>query len=769
MKKILSVILAAAMVLSLVGCGSDEKLATPDNLNISSAGLISWSAVEHADSYVVTVDETQNTVTETQYLVQPLDHSFTFSVVAKGKGYLDSDPVTSAYTAPEASVSIEGKSSVPGGQTVKYTATVTGAANASVTWSVKDGGDFATIDASGNLKTNEVSEDKVVVVCATSNANTSVSAEKTVTILAKTELTQKMLDEIASHDTVQYISTIDVNIYTIGSRPTFVGSDHLDTETAMDGTNWYASYRTNDAAGIERDLFYKNVDGDAKMVSVSLMNEESYIPMLDENGEAVSWEEAGLYNAFAGTPSQKQPLKVEDFTFDPDEFRWEYTGSDQTLAARMVASANPYDFTPVSFALIIEEGEIMGFVSESADDFQLSPGNRSEMTLTAIVDFVDIEVPTIKKFKHETIHEPLAAALEKMHALDSYKMEFRHIQMDLTGSGYTQTGYFETVTPDLVLFQDFDWDYVGTTEDYTVERTFTDSVYGYKKTDDTHYNLFYNYDSDGDERADGYIATRAYEGDVSAARPGLNFAPEIFTYFAKGSATDDYGMYYEVADGMELVATEFYHYVPVLDQLYGMYVAVGSTGTQEIRPSVTVDKDGYISELSFYYNAYYMSGVIEIYFSEFDTATIEDPDQYVFETRTIPQSWDEIMFNDYDTEDAGVTFTQAAKELLGTETPVPFFGSVLGDCYAFSVRNIYRAADNQVKTAVQIMLDVPIDLDYTIDSSVKKLTDWFKTQGCTSVDYTETGTGYAYEYKDDTFGYAVASNETYLYVYIWAL
>ncbi len=781
MKKFISIFLALIMILAFAGCDSDtpdapgtgdtgenggneqngepEQLAQPLDLNLSGDGLISWSYVPHATSYLVTADGASATVTTTSYQMNGVPaHDFTYSVIAKAEGYLDSPEATGTYTAPDVSVSILGAQNVASGATAQYNATVSGAvSDKTVTWSVTSGGEYASISSAGLLTAKDVTGDQIVTIRATSNGNDTKYAEKTVTIRAYTELTQEMLDELAAKTTIEFLGTIDIDIYTVGSRPEYLGSSQLTSETAMDGTHWYASYQINDGSGVPHDMYVTKQNGVANLVSVSLMNEEELIPMLDDEGNELNWEEAGMYNCFSGSLEHPSKLLKSDFEFDDETFAWTYKGGDKALMQRMISSAIPYSFTPKSISLIVEEGEVLGFTAVSENDTQVSPGNNATMTLSAIVNFEDVTVPTIGKFAFdEEIHTPLKEALDHMHALDSYTMIYRNLEQNaLTGSSMSYTGYKETVTAEACLYEDFDWEFGSSATD--IKYTYTGYKYGFKQVEDGLYDQF-------TQGQDGYIATRAFAGNVKDARPGLKFAPELFTYYAKGAEGDDYDMYYEVDSSMNIVATEFYRYVDVLDQLYGMYASVGNTGSGYIRPSVTV-KDGYITEMQFYYYMGYVSGVIEIEFSDFNTATIEE--DITFTTREVPTSWDGIPFNEYDDgESGGAMFLPYAQNYLQTKEEIPFFGAALGDCFAWARDTFYSSA-GRARRAICIWYDIPTDLDYTIGSSLKKVRDWLVGQGYEQTDMKEGSAGNTYEYSNGTLGIAVEDSQTLLYIYVW--
>ena len=168
MKKIICTILSILMVFTLVSC-KKITLDAPKNLQVSEEGLVSWSSVENAIEYVVTINDTENhTVTTNIYQVEDITKAFTVYVVAKGdsKKILDSLPSDKVQFNPttkpdfpkppkeEIKIGISSKSEVMSGQSIKLTANVTGTTDTSVTWEIKTGSEFASIDAEGNVSEN---------------------------------------------------------------------------------------------------------------------------------------------------------------------------------------------------------------------------------------------------------------------------------------------------------------------------------------------------------------------------------------------------------------------------------------------------------------------------------------------------------------------------------------------------------------------------------------------------------------------------------------
>ena len=62
MKKIFNIFLLVLVMFAMVSCKKDKTLATPTNVQISEAGLITWNVVENAESYIVYINNQEYTV-----------------------------------------------------------------------------------------------------------------------------------------------------------------------------------------------------------------------------------------------------------------------------------------------------------------------------------------------------------------------------------------------------------------------------------------------------------------------------------------------------------------------------------------------------------------------------------------------------------------------------------------------------------------------------------------------------------------------------------
>ena len=92
MKKIINLtVLCLVILIVFTGCGN-KKLDTPTNVVLSDTGLLSWDAVENAESYTVTINDETYTTKTNYYQVESLSIDFTYSVTANAKGYESSLP-----------------------------------------------------------------------------------------------------------------------------------------------------------------------------------------------------------------------------------------------------------------------------------------------------------------------------------------------------------------------------------------------------------------------------------------------------------------------------------------------------------------------------------------------------------------------------------------------------------------------------------------------------------------------------------------------------
>ena len=782
LRKIISVLLVAVLTLSLaVSCGDEEKqLAAPEELQVSEAGVVTWKAVENATGYVVTVGDKENATTETKFTLADTTVDCMITVYATADGYKNSDAAKTQFTAkkntdpvtpvnpvdpaPEHTVAISAPDNVKSGKRVQLSALVDGEKTNRVEWSVTKGGDYAGINGDGVLTAGEVTGDKIIEVTAAATIDGKTYAATTsIVIAAKTELTQAMLDAIAK-EKVAFEGFVRLDVYEnrLGAKGKLNSTYTSTVRTAMDGSHWFAQYM-NMSAGVNQNIFSENKNGIATQIGVNLMNEEQNYTMRDDNGNALTWEASGFYNSFIG-------LTVSDFEFNTDSWRYEYKAKDSNdkTIARMASAANPYTMTAKTLELIIDDGEIMGIYSLAEDDLNMAQGYITEPRLYAVIDAGEnVNVPTIGKYKNYNdyaidsaeynVLKKLHDAVEKARNAERYNVRITHVQnSNLTSSLNIIEGYEEVVTPDKCYFREYDIRRQGTA---TEEHIYRDKQYGYRKVSNELYNSFYvNDKSSKEEGATGtdetvsFSATRAFAADFKEAKPSFAFSEAIFTSYANDE--EDGSTTYYVDENMYSVATTFYKGLGNDIALYGIFATMGYVNNVEFKPFVTVDKNGTLVGAGFFYNMSYMYGVMLVEYND-----VNDTEKAVIDSkiaaaidatpvRNLPASWDEIniVVTEKDAEtgkDVDVfhkaseyipSYFTSANTPLTEGTEIPFFGvkECLGDTYGFGQTTRYRVETNQApKYAILLYYDVPLDINYSIQSSLDKIDAYLRTLGYT--------------------------------------
>ncbi len=791
MKRFLAILLTTVFLcsaLAFVGCQPTEpeeptvklKLATPKDVAVSQSGLVTWTAVENATSYRLSLNNDAVSVTGTEYQLTSLVNDVLISVCAVADGYEDSDVSHTVRfrgrgvtpIIPTNTLAVEGVSSVRSGREITFTATLNGEPTTDVSWDIVNGAEFAQIDANGKLKANSVDGDKIVTVRATSNADSSVYADKGVSILGAPALTQAMLDEYANEARLAFDGFITISYYNVGLTNTLAGTQTLIVKTRMDADgNWYASYE-NASAAVESELFYKNVDGVASQAVLNYMNQASYYPLTDENGDETAWADAGLYNNFVG-------LTTKDFRFDEESWRWQYVGGDSTFTEKMVASSNPFNFvvdqnSPVS--LLIDDGHIVGLYVKSGADYSISSQYEAYQELFVAISYGNsVEVPTITAFNFDERQAPLAEALGNMRALTSYTMDFRQIVATQYTSTPTQTGYDEIITQKDCYFRDYTFGYDD--EGNLVKKYSTEMVngndepqdvyYGFHKYSDTLYNSY---------QAVGSVITpsRAYNKHIDTAKPSFEFAAELFTSFTEEQ--EDGSVTYYVNEAMCSVAQLFYYGMGNDIALYGMYASSGLIEGSTFTPYVVV-KDGYIVEAAFYFFLGTIYGYVYITYDNFNAVggdnDVAIPQQALTalersEPRLVPTAWEQLTVivsgdsTDTTTDDYEVPADEFFKEFLGDDgyAILPFFGDAIGDTYGFSLTTYqHRGGESVSRKCLQMYYDVPLDIDYSITSSLNALYKQLADNGFTANKYGE------YQ-KKNVVVYPVDSSLD-LFIYVW--
>ena len=777
MKKIFSLFLLVFIIFGLTSCNTDKTLATPANVQLSDSGLITWDVVPNAKSYIVIINDQQYIVETPFYLVSSLKNDFTYSVIACADGYTNS--VASevlTFDAPEIVVpkppkkdivvGISGSSEVKNGQSITLTANVTGTDNKEVKWEVSDGSDYASIDEKGVLTAVDIDDElgnKVITVKAKSKEDESCYGTKVITIVTRPELTQSMIDVLANQDYLSFEGYINISLYPFGTNKLYSTYTTV-VKTALDGEYWYAEYENADSF-TKLGLYYKEHNGYACQVGVNFMNEEQYEYALDENGQPILWDNYGLYNNFKG-------LSVSDFIFDENTWRWTYCGTDYNLDNKMVTSANPYEFKANGFSLIIEEGEILGIYAKSDDDYSIAEQYKAIQELIVAVNYGEnnVDVKKVPKYIYdEKVHGTLKAALENMHASDNYTLRYKDIQASSMTTGYLQEGFYEYITSTDCYFEPFVISNNNYGEEvYTVKEN---ASYGYHKFSDTLYNAYYENVNDHNESI-GFVPSRAYEKSFDNAKPSFAFAPEIFNKYyidEKNNTTT-----YYVDELMSPVASTFYYGVGTDINLYGIYATTGYISeTESFTPYVEVDNETKtIIAAGFYYYLGYIYGVVEIEYFDYNNTSLPEGVTVDFTPRQVPTSWSELkvtksMTGTSTEEDIEVDADDLLLEFFGIETGnedeffenMPFFGTPLGDTYGFGLTSFHINSQNVNKAAITFYYDVPLDVDYSIDSSLEAIEEYLIGLG-----FTKNKAG---EFKKGNIWVQPVDNNLDLLIYVW--
>lgn len=786
-KRFLSWLLVLSFVaatLAFVGCDktpqdATNKLDAPQSISVSSSGLISWSASDNATGYKLSLNGQITEVTETSYQLPSLVNDVLIFVVATADGYEDSDASQTVRfrgrgTTPVVSseMAIDGPSSVRSGRKISLSATIDDVA-ADVDWSISKGGEYASVDADGVVTAATVDGDKIVTVKAVSRTDDKVFAEKVINVLGAPALTQAMLDEYADSAMLAFDGFVSINMYNYGLSHNLAGTQTLLVKTRMDGSNWYASYE-NAGAGLESELFYKNVDGYANQAVLNYRNTADFYPLLDEDGNNTTWENAGLRNNFVG-------LTTNDFEFDQESWRWQYVGGDEKFTEKMVASANPFNFVvseenPVS--LLIDDGHIVGLYVKSGSDFSITSAYECVLELFVAVSNGDsVEVPTITTFKYDERQAPLKEALENMRNLKSYKLDFRQITATQYTSTPTQSGFEEIINGDDCYFRNYTFGYDEDNKQIKKYETVNvdgsdepqDSYYGFHKISDQLYNSY---------TAVGNKATpaRAFKANISQAKPSFDFAAELFTTFTEEQ--DDGSIVYYVNSAMYSVASKFYYGMGNDIALYGMYASSGLVDGMTFSPYVVV-KDGYIVESAFYFFLGTIYGYVYIDYSDFnqtdavtEATTLPSVAQSALSQMTprqVPVSWNQLTVivggddSSTTTDDEEVNAETYFKEFLGEEgyNNLPFFGDCLGDTYAFSLESFMsRGGSTVYRKCQQMYYDVPLDSDYSINSSLNAIYKLLTDNGFVRNKYGE--------YQKGNVIVKPVDSSLDLFIYVWA-
>lgn len=631
-----------------------------------------------------------------------------------------SSPFSSSVSSVE--VTIGGETTLSFRQTVALTVTVTGTDNKSVSWLISDPTLVEIDDANVVKAIRDVESDTEVTLTAVSTADASKSGAITITVKAKPvvpTLTQAMLNAVQD-PRIEFSGTNEASFYSYPGNKHVEDQSH-ETSTYMKADRWTGTY-ANSITGNSQYVYCANDGGTASAISVNLMNEEEYEPLTDDSGAVLSWTDSGFTNPFIG-------LSAADFTFDEEQWLYRYSGSADSVLPHFASAVTAYEMTLKDVYLIVESGEIIGVKLVSTPDLKLAPGYSVIQTVTSTVNVGDVvEVPEITKFRYENIHDKLAGALTKMRALTSYTTEVTLLTQGVTSAGVAVSGYKQTITGNDILTQNGIYDKNGALVSYDDQ-----GYYGYHAFSDTLYNSFYTVNDGESYIKNSFVAERAFTGSIDAAKPSFAFAPEIFTGYAYNQETKE--TTYAVNPAMTTVATTFYN-SDIDTNSYGIFATGGKLSeTETLYPYVTVDQNGYITSSCFFFDMGIIHGVLDISYSDFDTAVLPTDIDITFEQRAVPTTWDNhtVIEMETDNEIAASAYLESILGVSASEVPV--FENVIGDTYniGFADKHFPPGLSYTVDAA-KLWYKVPLDNDYTIESSLASVYAYLETLG-----YTDSG------------------------------
>ena len=91
---------------------------------------------------------------------------------------------------------------------------------------------------------------------------------------------------------------------------------------------------------------------------------------------------------------------------------------------------------------------------------------------------------------------------------------------------------------------------------------------------------------------------------------------------------------------------------------------------------------------------------------------------------------------------------------------LPYFGSALGDSYGFGAIGVYYSPSTRRNhTVLSFYFDVPLEMDYTINSSIGEVGKYLINHGFNRNRYNE--------YSKNGVNIAVVDNQLDLFIYVW--
>jgi hypothetical protein len=139
----------------------------------------------------------------------------------------------------------------------------------------------------------------------------------------------------------------------------------------------------------------------------------------------------------------------------------------------------------------------------------------------------------------------------------------------------------------------------------------------------------------------------------------------------------------------------------------------------------------------------------------------------------VPTLWSQLTIentlgSDETGDDVEVNALEYLKTFFGYESKtdeeveslLPFFGDALGDTYGFGMTTARKVSGSSIdRQALVFYYDVPLDVNYSIDSSLKKIADYLVSLGFEKNEYGE--------YIKGDIGVIPVDSSLDLVIYVW--
>lgn len=588
------------------------------------------------------------------------------------------------------------------GDEIQLTATVTGAENTAVTWSVSDT-NFATISANGLLTiTRDQTTNKKLVVTATSVEDKTRTASTTFEILAPVIdgqiglLTSEMIEAVGN-DSITVTGTITDHYVDLNASYNSVNRTY-DMKVMMEAGKWYGEWRNQPTPGdisvgdagwvknlyqqSDEDVTDSNGETGKGLAEVYIGKDNTVVSKLVTNymSTPALWASQHYYNHLAqldvnkfeqvSVDNDKQYMYKVDVTSEESLYLMTYFSFSLTplLSDTLDRIILEVDEETQSITKILGQTETLydGGATTSAEEASSISYTTIELTVS---DVGTTTVPTPTPYEAPDHADALQAALNKMKTAKNYTFEMVD-KMTNAPTGGEGDYNIESVSGGASAFRSVP--FAGEAGDAATKPTIgnhstasgTAGIVGWITEDailfaeTTEYtssmdNLnfrreYWGYKPNADASYDmfEYDSTdkvfkgvQRINGNMADTLATFDFSPNVFEYV--GSSKDGY--IFELREGTisRDIAMEV-----CMDTIARSAVSSSSTPVR-----ITVDANGNLTSTRF---AYSLNGVYSGYctttFKDFGTTDLNKIDANLFAgyvPRAYKTAWSDYMVNDY--------------------------------------------------------------------------------------------------------------------------